>query len=103
MLGSKTTPSRTVLALLRRAVLPSDFGTSSALGRKTFAAQWPACMSPCRRFDPALTDGAARLGASVVRDTFTVEDFHLMLLAGLPAHSKFFAMQGIEKTRFGQG
>jgi len=25
-----------------------------------------------------------------VRETFTVEDFHLMLLAGLPAHSKQF-------------
>jgi len=26
-----------------------------------------------------------------VRETFTVEDFHLMLLAGLPAHSKLLS------------
>jgi len=46
-------------------------------------------MSPCRRFDAALADDTARLGASVVRDTFTVEDFHLILLAGLPAHAMY--------------
>ncbi len=32
-------------------------------------------------------DKAARLGASVVRYAFTAEDFHHILLAGLPAHS----------------
>jgi hypothetical protein len=42
MPGSKTTPSRAVLALgSRRFVLPSDTGTSSAPGDKaSFAAQW---------------------------------------------------------------
>jgi len=43
-----------------------------------------------------------------VRETFTVEDFHLMLLAGLPAHSKHFyldwlggAWGGLEEFGFG--
>jgi hypothetical protein len=31
--------------------------------------------------------GFAAVGASVVRYAFTAEDFHLILLAGLPAHS----------------
>ena len=35
---------------------------------------------------PPPSRGDARLGASVVRYAFTVEDFHLLLLAGLPAH-----------------
>ncbi|HKI13528.1 MAG TPA: hypothetical protein VKA12_00670, partial [Roseiarcus sp.] len=46
--------------------------------------------SPCRRFAADLAVDSARLGAGAVRETFTVEDFHLMLLAGLPAHSKGF-------------
>jgi hypothetical protein len=32
----------------------------------TFAAQWLACMLPCRRFADILTDACARLGADVV-------------------------------------
>jgi hypothetical protein len=32
---------------------------------RTFAAQWLACMLPCRRFARALTDTTARLGADV--------------------------------------
>jgi len=54
----------------------------------SFAAQWPACTIPCRRFAAALADDNARLGASVARYAFAVEDFHLLLLAGLPAHIK---------------
>ena len=53
---------------------------------RPFAAQWPACTLPCRRFAVSLTEADARLGASVGRYAFTVEDFHLLLLAGLPAH-----------------
>ena len=53
-----------------------------------FAAQWLAYASPCRRFVADLAIGAARLGAGVVRVTFTVKDFHLLLLAGLPAHPR---------------
>jgi hypothetical protein len=54
----------------------------------SFAAQWPACTIPYRRFATALTDDNARLGASVARYAFAVEDSHLLLLAGLPAHIK---------------
>ena len=52
----------------------------------SFAAQWLAYASPCRRFAADLAINGARLGADVVRVTFAVEDFHLLLLAGLPAH-----------------
>ena len=53
---------------------------------RTFAARWLACSSPCRRFARVLAATPARLGASVGRYSFTVEDLHLLLLAGLPAH-----------------
>ena len=56
---------------------------------RPFAAQWPACTLPCRRFAGTLAGTDARLGASVVRYPFTVEDFHLLLLAGLPAHYRW--------------
>jgi hypothetical protein len=54
-----------------------------------FAAQWLAYAIPCRRFDATLAGDAARLGADVVCYSFTVADFHHLLLAGLPAHSAF--------------
>ena len=53
---------------------------------RPFAAQWLACTFPYRRFAGPLTRTDARLGASVGRYAFTVEDFHPLLLAGLPAH-----------------
>ena len=43
-------------------------------------------MYPCRRFADTLANACARLGADVVRYSFIVEDLHLLLLAGLPAH-----------------
>ena len=61
----------------------NDVGTRDY---RPFAARWPACTLPCRRFAGPLAGTDARLGASVARYTFTVEDFHLLLLAGLPAH-----------------
>jgi hypothetical protein len=60
---------------------------------KSFAAQYLAYASPYRRFAADLAIVSARLGAGVVRVTFTVEDFHLILPAGLPAHSKDFPSQ----------
>jgi hypothetical protein len=51
-----------------------------------FTAQWLACALPYRRFAAALADDDARLGAGVVRYSFTVMDLHHLLLAGLPAH-----------------
>ena len=50
------------------------------------AAQWLAYRRPCRRFAPGLTAYDARLGADVVRYSFTAVDWRHLLLAGLPAH-----------------
>jgi hypothetical protein len=48
-----------------------------------YAAQYPACTPPYRRFAAALTDGSARLGAGAGRYSFTVRNFHSQHLAGL--------------------
>jgi hypothetical protein len=88
MLGSLTTPGRA--ATRADAADRVAFRLGNAVGtryKSAFAAQWPACTIPCRRFAVPLTRVDARLGASVGRYAFTVEDFHLLLLlAGLPAH-----------------
>ena len=87
MLGSLTTPGRA--ATRADAADRVAFRLGNAVGtrdKSAFAAQWPACTLPCRRFAVPLTRADARLGASVGRYTFTAEDFHLLLLAGLPAH-----------------
>jgi len=87
MPGSMTTPSRLsarVSALSRLAFRYTDsVGTRNLF---SIAAQWLACTYPCRRFADILTGACARLGADVVRYSFIVEDLHLLLLAGLPAH-----------------
>ncbi len=65
------------------------FRHSNTVGTRNcrpFAAQWPACTLPCRRFAGPLAGADARLEASVGRYAFTAEAFHLLLLAGLPAH-----------------
>jgi hypothetical protein len=67
-------------------MLPSAFATASAPGLYSFAAQWLACVLPYRRFAVILANDNARLGAGVVRYSFTVSGFHRLLLAGLPAH-----------------
>jgi hypothetical protein len=69
----------------------NDVGTRDY---RPFAAQWPACTLPCRRFAGTLAGTDARLGASVARYTFTAEDFHLLLLAGLPAHYRWRSRLG---------
>jgi hypothetical protein len=43
-------------------------------------------MCPCRRFVRPRAGQNARLGGDVTRYVFIVEDLHLLLLAGLPAH-----------------
>ena len=78
------------LALTRPSVLPSAYRNSvGTRDYRPFAAQWLACALPCRRFAAALTGTDARLGADVVRYSFIVEDLHLLLLAGLPAHYRW--------------
>ena len=87
MLGSLTTPGQTTArddAMVRVA-----FQIGNAVGTRenaAFVAQWPACTIPCRRFALLLTEHDARLGAGVTRWVFTVVDFHLLLLVGLPTH-----------------
>jgi hypothetical protein len=88
MPGSQTAPGRTVLALFS-ATVRIAFRSRNVVGARdnmAFAAQWLAYASPCRRFAADLAINGARLGAGVVRVTFTVEDSHLILLAGLPTH-----------------
>src|SRR3954465_4484666 len=90
MLGSLTTPGRRRLALAPPRVWPSGTVTPSAPGTVALSRlDGPACTLPCRRFAGPLAGVDARLGASVGRYTFTVEDFHLLLLAGLPAHYRW--------------
>ena len=87
MLGSLTTPSRA--ATRAGAAGRVAFQVGNPVGtrnRSAFAAQWPACTIPCRRFAVSLTEHDDGSGAGVGRYAFTVEDFHLLLLAGLPAH-----------------
>src|SRR5271166_4385175 len=70
--------------------------------RSAIAAQWLACTFPCRRFDAALADCLARLGADAVCYSFIVADFHRLLLAGFAGAPvcKIFAPRGFgEKTR----
>jgi len=87
MPGSWTTPGRTCARVNApvRVAFRRDDGVGTRI-HPSIAAQWLAYAFPCRRFDHILADMTARLGASVVRYAFTAEDFHLILLAGLPAH-----------------
>ena len=87
MLGSLTTPGRT--AARDGAAVRVAFQTGNAVGTResvAFVAQWPAYTIPCRRFALSLAEHDARLGGDVTRYVFIVEDLHLLLLAGLPAH-----------------
>ena len=87
MPGSSTTPGRPrACAGARRRMA---FRYTDSVGTRysfSFAAQWLACMYPCRRFADILTNACARLGTDVVRYSFIVGDLHPLLLAGLPAH-----------------
>ena len=100
MPGSQTAPGRAVLALT--ATVRIAFRSHNVVGArddKPFAAQWLAYASPCRRFAINLAIDGARLGAGVVRVTFTVKDFHLILLAGLPAHCGAFSHPPVATAR----
>ena len=87
MPGSPTTPGR---------ANPRDSGPARMAFRvvervgtrdiPNFAAQWLAYALPCRRFAGTLTGADARLGAGAGHYSFTVADFHRLLLASLLAH-----------------
>ncbi len=85
MPGSWTTPGRAgarAIAPVRVAFRAFEHvGTQVA---QVFAAQWLAYVLPYRRFADTLASANARLRAGADRYSFTVVDFHLLLLAGLP-------------------
>jgi hypothetical protein len=84
MPGSSTTPGRTGTRDDAPFVLPSVKTTTSAPELiQAFAAQWLACVLPCRRFACTLAGADARLGADADRYSFIAADFHHLLLAGL--------------------
>jgi hypothetical protein len=87
MPGSLTTPGHTCACVgaQGRIAFRRGYGVGTR-DDASIAAQWLAYAFPCRRFGRILADTSARLGASVARYAFTAEDFHLILLAGLPAH-----------------
>jgi len=87
MPGSPTTPGRT--GARAGAPVRVAFRVANGVGARNyraFAARWPACALPCRRFAATLAGDDARLGADVGRYSFIVVDLHHLLLAGLPAH-----------------
>jgi hypothetical protein len=87
MPGSATTPGRP--GAHANAPVRVAFRVAKHVGTRDldyFAAQWLACMFPCRRFAGALTDAVARLGADADRYSFIVVDLHHLLLASLLAH-----------------
>ena len=87
MLGSLTTPDRSVARGSTTVRVAFQVGNPVGVWEKAlFAAQWPACVIPCRCFALPLKGHNARLGGDVTRYVFIVEDLHLLLLAGLPAH-----------------
>ena len=88
MPGSSTTPGRAGTCASASARVA--FRYLNRVGTRdltSFAAQWLACTLPCRRFTAILADCSAPLGVDAVRYSFTVTDFHRLVLAGLPAHS----------------
>ena len=87
MPGSLTTPGR--LGARNSAPDRIAFRTTQRRRRPelfSVAAQWLACVLPCRRFTCTLTGEGARFGADVGRYSFIATDLHRLLLAGLPAH-----------------
>ena len=84
MPGSPTTPGRPgTRADAPVRVVFRDLKRVDTRRLICFAAQWLACVLPCRRFAYILADENARLGAEVGRYAFLVMDLHHLLPAGL--------------------
>lgn len=89
MPGSSTTPGHP--SACGGALECVAFRNLNSVGTRdinSIVAQWLAYAFPCRRFTDTLAEACARLGADVVRYTFIAVDFHHLLHAGLPAHSR---------------
>src|SRR4051812_8504207 len=99
MPGSWTTPGRAgarAIAPVRVAFRAFEHvGTQVA---QVFAAQWLAYVLPYRRFADTLASANARLRAGADRYSFTVVDFHLLLLAGLPGAPKVKLASPLPRT-----
>jgi hypothetical protein len=83
MPGSSTTPGWADAR--NRAPVHVAFRVYDHVGARyfpAFAAQWLAYALPYRRFNAALADCVARLGADAVCYSFIVADFHHLLFAG---------------------
>lgn len=103
MPGSPTAPGqRGACDDAPRRVAFRQMDNVGARDDKTIAAQWLACVLPCRRFADILTNACARLGADVVRYTFIVMDFHHLLLAGLPALPFFLSLYDLDPRGLSQ-
>src|SRR4051795_2740282 len=89
MPGSWTTPGRAAArASASVRVAFRAFGHVGTQVDQVFAAQWLAYVLPYRRFADTLASANARLRAGADRYSFTMVDFHLLLLAGLPGAPK---------------
>ena len=86
MPGSTTTRGRHVSCVIDTSRVAFCGTENISTPNLSYAAQYLACALPCERFTSALADTRASLGASAVRYSFTVTDFHRLPLAGLPAH-----------------
>lgn len=89
MPGSATTPGHLYACdVACRCVAFRFLNSVGTREINSFVAQWLAYAFPCRRFADSLAAACARLGADVVRYSFIAVDFHHLLHAGLPAHSR---------------
>jgi hypothetical protein len=89
MPGSTTTRGRRVSCDIDTSRVAFCGTENISTPNLSYAAQYLACALPCERFTFALADNRASLGASAVRYSFTVTDFHRLPLAGLPAHPPY--------------
>jgi hypothetical protein len=96
MPGSPTTPGH--MSARASAPIRIAFHTCDSVGPRntSFAAPWLAYALPYRRFARTLAGACARLGADAVRYSFTVVDFHHLLLAGFTGapHARVFDHAG---------
>jgi hypothetical protein len=86
MPGSTTTRGRRVSCDIDTSRVAFCGTENISTPNLSYAAQYLAYALPCERFTSALADTRASLGASAVRYSFTVTDFHRLPFAGLPAH-----------------
>ena len=87
-MGPLTTPAPHTTRVCRHVgfCLPHPI-TGSAAGMEFSKLNLPARWCRCLRFGLNLAIQSAGLAARVVRYSFSVELFHLLLSAGLPAHN----------------